>query len=99
MWTAIGRHLEIDGRIVASFSHSIRRARQVEETVLVVIDVPPKIIYSDNLFGYVLPEQRLWQIQLTSRLGIAAADICVVDIPERPFQAGTAHLDTWAGVT
>lgn len=48
---------------VKEFAYPIRIAKDIQGTVIVVLDIPKNVIFSDNAYGYVLREQYLWQIE------------------------------------
>ena len=61
-WQTVENRLVIDGNDVVEFPYLIYDVKQIQDTVVVVLDVPDDYFFPRNAFGYVLSEKRLWQV-------------------------------------
>ena len=73
--------LVVDDMEIKEFPYPIRIAKEIQGTVIVVLDIPKDVIFSDNAYGYVLREQYLWQIEPHGYYPqVPASDICIIGI-------------------
>lgn len=96
-WKAVRNELQVDGESVEILPYPVREAREVNGTIVLVLEIPPSVAYPDNVFGYVKDESRLWQIDPCGYYTVAAPDVRAIGISPlaRP---GEARVFTWIGV-
>ena len=83
---------------IKEFPYPIRIAKEIQGTVIVVLDIPKNVIFSDNAYGYVLREQYLWQIEPHEYYPqVSASDICIIGISPMVVP-GQVVFFTWLGV-
>ena len=90
--------LVVDDMEIKEFPYPIRIAKEIQGTVIVVLDIPKDVIFSDNAYGYVLREQYLWQIEPHGYYPqVPASDICIIGISPMVV-LGQVVFFTWLGV-
>ena len=97
-WTTITNKLVVDGHDVASFPFPIQEAKEIQGTIVVILDIPPNEIFSQNAYGYVLSESRLWQIDKYYPHE-PLCGVFVVNILSPDDIMGQVRLWTWTCVT
>ena len=97
-WTITENALLVDGKEVASFPFPIREAEEHDGVIVVILRPPPDVVYPDNVFGFVLNESRLWQIESNGYYRVPAPDVRVTAITREPAPPGQVWLYTWMGV-
>jgi len=97
-WKVTGNLLLVDGVDVAELPYPVLDAAEVSGTVVLVLDVPTQVAFSDNVFGYVLAESRLWQIEPNGYYDVPAErQIRVTGISPMRLP-GQIALFTWLGI-
>lgn len=83
-WRIDGKKLLIEDAVVATFPYPIKKAKRFGQTVILILDIPPKVVFSDNVYGYVIPEKRLWQIEHNGYYPAEEqSDILIIDFIDR----------------
>ena len=93
-WTTITNILVVNGHNVASFPFPIRLAKEIQGTIIVILDITPNEIFSRNAYGYVLSESRLWQIDKYYPQE-PLSGVVVIDILPNDNIIGQVILWTW----
>src|SRR4051812_28055680 len=83
-----------DGKEV-SFPFPIMQIREVDGICIVVLDVPPKEIMTENVFGVSVKGNILWQIERTPETATNTANSFVEIIT---FKGNTIRIATWTGL-
>ena len=96
-WKTLENKLIVDGKEVAVFPYPVLMAKEIQDTIVLILDIPKDVVFSRNAYGYVLPEKRLWQIEKyypeEPIPGIRVIDFCLLEKP------GKVLLWTWVCVT
>ena len=62
-WATVENKLIVDGEVAAVFPYPVRVAKEIQGTVVVILDLPHGVCFPRNAYGYVLSEKHLWQIE------------------------------------
>ena len=97
-WEIDKNALVVDGMEIKVFPYPVRTAKEIQGTVIIVLNIPPNVIFSDNVYGYVLREKYLWQIEPCGYYPHEpASDICIIGISPMLVH-GQVVFCTWLGV-
>jgi hypothetical protein len=62
MQYSINGNILIVGNVTHSFQFSIDSYLEIEGMVVVLLEIPPKVRYNENVFGVSLLDNHVWQI-------------------------------------
>ncbi len=97
-WKILRDTLFVDGVEIKKFSYPVRVTKEIQGTVVIVLDIPPNVIFSDNAYGFVLQKRHLWQIEPHGYYPQEPAnDICIIGISPTVV-SGQVIFFTWVGI-
>lgn len=96
-----GNELILDNGTVVRFDLPIRKAIDVVEVIIVMLDVPPRQVFTENIFGVSDEGKIIWQIE---RIPEAATPVCrYMHLTERYDDAFLRQLEQshpeWKGLS
>ncbi len=94
MYTCAGSELRLENGKTVTFLYPIKECQTTDEVIVVVLNVPPNVRVTENVYGVSPGGQILWQIERTPLMGTDGADRFV---RVTPGDAGRVWVTNWNG--
>jgi hypothetical protein len=95
VYKILDNRIDLDNGHSISLPHNIRGAEVIDKVLVVVLDVPPKKVMTENVFGVSEDGKILWQIEKIPETSADTSN-CYIEIINR--QADQVRLANWNGM-